>query len=137
MEQKPAGILIGYARVSTEDQDLSLQLDALTKAGVSPTRIYKEKASGADDERPAPASQPGAQPLVPAGRAVDQADGALGLGGWRGEGGEEVGHAAILRAGLSRFARSSAAAGGGDTLLPISLTIAVLPIGVPSGRVQR
>jgi len=47
------GILIGYARVSTEDQDLALQLDALTKAGVSPTRIFQEKASGASDERPA------------------------------------------------------------------------------------
>lgn len=53
MEQKPAGILIGYARVSTEDQDLTLQIDALTKAGVNPTRIYKEKASGAADDRPA------------------------------------------------------------------------------------
>jgi len=47
------GILIGYARVSTEDQDLSLQDDALTKAGVPPHRIYKEKASGATEDRPA------------------------------------------------------------------------------------
>jgi DNA invertase Pin-like site-specific DNA recombinase len=41
------GILIGYARVSTEDQDLRLQKDALREAGVSPRRIYEEKASGA------------------------------------------------------------------------------------------
>lgn len=51
--EPPKGFLIGYARVSTEDQDLTLQLDALTKAGVNPSRVYKEKASGADDERPA------------------------------------------------------------------------------------
>lgn len=53
MEQKPTGILIGYARVSTEDQDLSLQMDALAKAGVDPGRVYKEKASGANEDRPA------------------------------------------------------------------------------------
>lgn len=41
---------IGYARVSTADQSLDLQMDALQKAGCE--RIYTEKMSGANDERP-------------------------------------------------------------------------------------
>ena len=40
---------VGYARVSTQDQDLSLQLDALKKAGC--TVVYREKASGKNTER--------------------------------------------------------------------------------------
>ena len=36
---------VGYARVSTQDQDTALQLDALSKAGVEV--VYQEKASGA------------------------------------------------------------------------------------------
>lgn len=34
----------GYARVSTQDQSLSLQLDAIEKYGVE--RIFEEKESG-------------------------------------------------------------------------------------------
>ena len=41
---------IGYARVSTEDQDTRLQLDALTDAGCE--RIYQEVVSGSNRERP-------------------------------------------------------------------------------------
>ena len=43
-------MLIGYARVSTQDQDLALQLDALRTAGCK--KVYEEKASGAQRERP-------------------------------------------------------------------------------------
>ena len=42
-------MLIGYARVSTRDQETYLQLDALNKAGVE--AIYEEKASSVS-ERP-------------------------------------------------------------------------------------
>lgn len=41
-----APILIGYARVSTVDQKLDLQMDALAVAGVKLDRIYTDKASG-------------------------------------------------------------------------------------------
>lgn len=43
--------LFGYSRVSTSDQDWSLQVDALTRYGVKPDDIFKEKASGARRDR--------------------------------------------------------------------------------------
>src|SRR3954471_6349817 len=42
-------MLVGYARVSTIDQTLDLQRDALTKAGC--TKIFTDTASGAQTER--------------------------------------------------------------------------------------
>lgn len=42
----------GYARVSTADQSLGLQLDALTAAGVPAENITREHASGARADRP-------------------------------------------------------------------------------------
>lgn len=38
--------LIGYARVSTEDQDLRLQIEALKRYGVPEDHIFSEKRSG-------------------------------------------------------------------------------------------
>ena len=38
--------IYGYARVSTEDQELGLQITALTEAGVAKADIVHEKASG-------------------------------------------------------------------------------------------
>lgn len=45
-------MLIGYARVSTEDQNLYRQTDALTRAGVDVRNIYKEKVTGTKKDRP-------------------------------------------------------------------------------------
>lgn len=53
MDETPKGLLVGYARVSTEDQKLDLQTDALTKAGVLPDNLHVEKVSGASMRRPA------------------------------------------------------------------------------------
>jgi len=50
-EIHPKGVLIGYARVSTLDQNLALQRDALTEAGC--TKLFVEQVSGAVLDRPA------------------------------------------------------------------------------------
>ena len=43
--------LYGYSRVSTSDQDWSLQLDALARVGVDDRDIYREKMSGTKVDR--------------------------------------------------------------------------------------
>lgn len=43
--------IYGYARISTEVQDLTRQLKALTKAGVEPQNIFKDIGSGKNFDR--------------------------------------------------------------------------------------
>ncbi|WP_149184949.1 recombinase family protein [Streptomyces sp. TRM49041] len=45
-----SGHLIGYARVSSDDQEAQLQRDALSSAGCS--RTFEDKASGKNTDRP-------------------------------------------------------------------------------------
>src|SRR4051812_723460 len=44
------GMLVGYARVSTEEQNLNLQLDELKRAGCE--KVFTDEMSGAKRERP-------------------------------------------------------------------------------------
>lgn len=46
------GRLVGYARVSTLEQDVDLQLDALREAGCRDALIFVDKVSGAKSQRP-------------------------------------------------------------------------------------
>ncbi len=45
-------VLVGYMRVSTAEQNLALQRDALLSAGVAPERIYDDTCSGTVTTRP-------------------------------------------------------------------------------------
>lgn len=44
--------VFGYARVSTDDQDLTLQREALLRYGIRPEHIHEEHASGKSMKRP-------------------------------------------------------------------------------------
>lgn len=47
------GLLIGYARVSTEEQDLTAQRDGLARLGLEPSRIYVDHGlTGTNRDRP-------------------------------------------------------------------------------------
>ena len=47
------GLLTGYARVSTEEQDLTAQRDGLARLGVEPSRIYVDHGlTGTNRDRP-------------------------------------------------------------------------------------
>ncbi len=43
--------LFGYARVSTSQQSLDIQISALKGEGVNPERIFTDKTSGKDTDR--------------------------------------------------------------------------------------
>jgi len=45
-------MLLGYARVSTEDQNLDRQIDQLKDLGISMVNIYTEKVTGTKRDRP-------------------------------------------------------------------------------------
>ncbi|MGI2299967.1 recombinase family protein [Candidatus Cardinium hertigii] len=44
--------LVGYVRVSSQDQEVNLQVDALEKAGCAINMVFIDKISGARSERP-------------------------------------------------------------------------------------
>lgn len=48
----PPGRLVGYARVSTDDQDLTMQTARLLAAGVHPDNLHTDKASALAKKRP-------------------------------------------------------------------------------------
>ena len=50
-QHPPAGLELGYARVSTTKQSLERQLDALAAVGIDAERIYADKKTGATVDR--------------------------------------------------------------------------------------
>ena len=47
------GNIYGYIRVSAKDQNVNRQVDSMCAVGVLPNRLYVDKQSGKDFERPA------------------------------------------------------------------------------------
>ena len=71
------GMIYGYARVSTDAQDLTIQRDQLTAAGCE--RIFSDRFTGTDADRPQlkklmAALDPGDTVIIP---AVDRLRGTL------------------------------------------------------------
>lgn len=52
VNDEPEPYLLGYARVSTEEQNLDMQIAALKRAGVKPENLYVEKVSTRNSKRP-------------------------------------------------------------------------------------
>lgn len=52
VEPPSDGLRIGYARVSTDDQNLDSQVAALLRAGCHPDHIHKDQASAVSKRRP-------------------------------------------------------------------------------------
>lgn len=50
--EAPDTRLVGYARVSTAEQSLAMQIEALERAGCMPVNIHTEKVSGVASNRP-------------------------------------------------------------------------------------
>jgi DNA invertase Pin-like site-specific DNA recombinase len=51
-QHPPRGLDLGYARVSSTEQSLDRQLDALATAGISIDRVYSDKRTGTAVNRP-------------------------------------------------------------------------------------
>lgn len=52
MDNKKQGKIFGYARVSTQDQNLDRQIDRLLEYGIHKSDIYMEKITGTKKDRP-------------------------------------------------------------------------------------
>lgn len=59
---------LGYARISTSDQDASMQIEAFISAGVDPKRIFTDELSGAREAK----ERPGMKALMDYARKWDE-----------------------------------------------------------------